>query len=104
MLFLNELPELKRHVLEVLRQPLEDGQITIVRVASKTTCPSQFMLVAAMNPCPCRYLGDPMGQCTYSPERVSHYRSKISGLLLDRIDIHIEIPKIKDKELRSKKI
>ncbi len=103
VLFLDELPEFKRNTLEVLRQPLEDGSVTIARAGSKATYPASFMLVAAMNPCPCGYLGDPIGRCNCTPARVKQYRSKISGPLLDRIDICVEVPKIKYKELRSKR-
>ncbi|MBU8909801.1 MAG: YifB family Mg chelatase-like AAA ATPase [Desulfobacterales bacterium] len=99
VLFLDELPEFKKNVLEVLRQPLEDGKVSISRAGMKATYPSQFMLVAAMNPCPCGYLSDPMGKCTCTHPQIQKYRSKISGPLLDRIDIQIEVPRIEYKDL-----
>lgn len=102
VLFLDELPEFKKNVLEVLRQPLEDGKVSIARAGMKATYPSQFMLVAAMNPCPCGYLSDPMGKCTCTLPQIQKYRSKISGPLLDRIDIQIEVPRVEYKELAVK--
>lgn len=101
VLFLDELPEFKRSALEVLRQPLEDGQVTISRSAGKVTFPCAFMLVAAMNPCPCGYLGDPRHECRCTPSQVQRYRARISGPLLDRIDLHIEAPALSFAELRS---
>lgn len=101
VLFLDELPEFKKNVLEVLRQPLEDGKVSIARAGMKATYPSKFMLVAAMNPCPCGYLSDPHGKCTCTQPQVQKYRSKISGPLLDRIDIRIEVPKVPYKDLGS---
>jgi magnesium chelatase family protein len=101
VLFLDELPEFKRSALEVLRQPLEDGVVTISRSAGKVTLPCCFMLVAAMNPCPCGYLGDPKHECRCGPTNIQRYRSRISGPLLDRIDIHIEAPDLSISELRQ---
>ncbi|BAV32370.1 Fis family transcriptional regulator [Sulfuricaulis limicola] len=92
VLFLDELPEFDRHVLEVLREPLESGTITISRAARQAEFPARFQLVAAMNPCPCGYYGDVSGRCRCTPDKVSQYRSRISGPLLDRIDMHIEVP------------
>src|SRR5271155_4297164 len=102
VLFLDELPEFQRNVLEVMRQPLEDGHVTISRAALSVSFPSRFMLAAAMNPCPCGFFGDPTRDCHCSPTLIQRYVSKISGPLLDRIDIHIEVPAVKYKELRSK--
>ncbi|MBR9980727.1 MAG: YifB family Mg chelatase-like AAA ATPase [Desulfatitalea sp.] len=99
VLFLDELPEYKKHVLEVLRQPLEDGCVTISRASSSVTFPARVMLVAAMNPCPCGYHGDPAHACTCTPRQIHHYRSRISGPLMDRIDIHIEVPAVPYKAL-----
>jgi magnesium chelatase family protein len=101
VLFLDELPEFERNVLEVLRQPLEEGNVTIARAALSVTFPSRFMLAAAMNPCPCGYFGDSTRECRCTPPQIQRYVSKISGPLLDRIDIHIEVPAVKYKELRS---
>ena len=101
VLFLDELPEFKRSALEVLRQPLEDGQVTISRSAGKITVPCAFMLVAAMNPCPCGYLGDPKHNCRCTPTQIQRYRARISGPLLDRIDLHVEAPALSMSELRS---
>lgn len=101
ILFLDELPEFKRSTLEVLRQPLEDGYVTISRAAGKFTFPSRFSLVAAMNPCPCGYLGDPARECRCSPNQIEKYRQRISGPLLDRIDLHVDVPAVNYKELRS---
>lgn len=103
VLFLDELPEFKRSALEVLRQPLEDGDVTISRSAGKITLPCAFMLVAAMNPCPCGYLGDPKHECRCSPTNIQRYRARISGPLLDRIDLHIEAPALSLGELRNEK-
>lgn len=99
VLFLDELPEFNRRTLEVLRQPLEDRQVTISRALSSTTFPADFMLVAALNPCPCGYRNDPRRQCQCTPPQVEKYMAKISGPLLDRIDIHIEVPAVPFKEL-----
>ncbi|MDH5544189.1 MAG: YifB family Mg chelatase-like AAA ATPase [Gammaproteobacteria bacterium] len=94
VLFLDELPEFDRRVLEVLREPLESGGITISRATRQIDFPARFQLIAAMNPCPCGYLGDSDGRCRCTSEQVSRYRNKISGPLLDRIDLHIEVPRI----------
>jgi magnesium chelatase family protein len=101
VLFLDELPEFQRNVLEVMRQPLEDGCVTIARAAVSVSFPSRFMLAAAMNPCPCGFFGDATRECHCSPPQIQRYVSKISGPLLDRIDIHIEVPAVKYKELRG---
>ena len=101
VLFLDELPEFKRSALEVLRQPLEDGQVSISRSAGKITLPSSVMLVAAMNPCPCGYTGDRSRECRCTVPQIQRYRSKISGPLLDRIDLHIEAPSLRIEELRN---
>lgn len=99
VLFLDELPEFKRNVLEVLRQPLEDGQVTIARALTSLTYPARFMLAAAMNPCPCGYATDPQRECGCSPGEIQRYLSRISGPLLDRIDIHIEVPSLRYREM-----
>jgi magnesium chelatase family protein len=101
VLFLDELPEFKRSALEVLRQPLEDGQVSISRSAGKITLPCSVMLVAAMNPCPCGYTGDRSRECRCTVPQIQRYRSKISGPLLDRIDLHIEAPSLRIEELRD---
>jgi magnesium chelatase family protein len=101
VLFLDELPEFKRSALEVMRQPMEDGNVTISRSAGKITLPCSFMLVAAMNPCPCGYLGDPRRECRCGPTQIQRYRARISGPLLDRIDLHIEAPSVGVSEMRS---
>ncbi|MCF7741270.1 MAG: YifB family Mg chelatase-like AAA ATPase [Candidatus Marinimicrobia bacterium] len=103
VLFLDELPEFKKNVLEVMRQPLEDGDVTISRAKSTLSYPATFMLIAAMNPCPCGYATDPNNHCSCTPSQIQRYISKISGPLLDRIDIHIEVPAVDFKELSSKK-
>ncbi|MDO8845315.1 MAG: YifB family Mg chelatase-like AAA ATPase [Methylicorpusculum sp.] len=100
-LFLDELPEFDRKVLEVLREPLETGHITISRAARQADFPARFQLIAAMNPCPCGYLGDPSGRCHCSSEQVARYRSRISGPLLDRIDMHLEVPRVSLEVLRK---
>jgi len=102
VLFLDELPEFDRKVLEVLREPLESGHITISRAARQADFPASFQLLAAMNPCPCGYLGHFNGKCRCTPDQVSRYRSKISGPLLDRIDLHIEVPALPEDELTSR--
>lgn len=102
VLFLDELPEFKKNVLEVLRQPLEDGRVTISRSLVSLTYPSRIMLVAAMNPCPCGYLADPVHPCNCTPIGVHRYRSRISGPLLDRIDIHVEVPAVTYRDLSDR--
>ena len=102
VLFLDELPEFARNVLEVMRQPLEDGQVTIARATTSLTFPARFMLAAAMNPCPCGYFNDSTRECTCSPAQIQRYVSKISGPLLDRIDIHIDVPAVKYADLAGK--
>jgi magnesium chelatase family protein len=99
ILFLDELPEFKRHVLEVLREPLEEGAITISRAAGQTTFPAMFNLIASMNPCPCGYFGSAERECTCGEGTVERYRGRISGPLLDRIDIHIEVPSVHVRDL-----
>ena len=101
VLFLDELPEFDRHTLEVLRQPLEDGHVTISRVQSSVTFPCRMMLVGSMNACPCGNLGHPRKACTCTPRQIRNYQAKISGPLLDRIDIHVEVPAVEYRELRS---
>ncbi len=99
ILFLDEFPEFKKNVLEMLRQPLEDGQVSISRAALSLTYPANFMLVAAMNPCPCGFLGDPQHDCTCTPPMLQRYRNRLSGPLLDRIDLHVEVPRVPHKDL-----
>jgi magnesium chelatase family protein len=94
VLFLDELPEFDRRVLEVLREPLESGRIVISRAARQAEFPARFQLVAAMNPCPCGYLGDNQGRCRCTADQVARYRARISGPLLDRIDLHVEVPRV----------
>jgi magnesium chelatase family protein len=101
VLFLDELPEFDRHVLEVLREPLESGRIAISRAARQAEFPARFQLVAAMNPCPCGYAGDPGGRCHCTPEAIARYRSRISGPLLDRIDIKLDMPRVPHAQLRE---
>jgi len=101
VLFLDELPEFKRNVLEVLRQPLEDGVVTISRAVGSITFPARFMLVAAMNPCPCGYFTHPTKACRCTPVQIQRYISKISGPLLDRIDIHVDVPPLGQEEILS---
>ncbi|KPK02008.1 MAG: hypothetical protein AMK71_03745 [Nitrospira bacterium SG8_35_4] len=102
VLFLDELPEFKRNVLEVLRQPLEDGTVTISRAMNTITYPASIMLICAMNPCPCGYLGDTRHQCVCSPSQIHRYRQRVSGPLLDRIDIHVEVPAVPYKDLSNR--
>jgi magnesium chelatase family protein len=99
VLFLDELPEFDRSVLEVLRQPLEDSRVTISRAAMSLTFPASFMLASAMNPCPCGYFNDPARECRCTPLQIQRYVGRISGPLLDRIDIHIDVPAVRFKEL-----
>ncbi|MBI5190159.1 MAG: YifB family Mg chelatase-like AAA ATPase [Nitrospirae bacterium] len=101
VLFLDELPEFHRNALEVLRQPLEERQVTISRAAASITYPATFMMVAAMNPCPCGFYSDPTHECTCTPRQIQRYRAKISGPLLDRIELHVEVPAVKFRELAS---
>src|SRR5213082_2151005 len=103
VLFLDELPEFKRSTLEVMRQPLEDGKVTVSRAAGSVTFPSEFMLVAAMNPCPCGYYGDLKRECRCGPIQVQRYRQRISGPLLDRIDLHIEVPAVEYRDVASER-
>ncbi|MFT4255562.1 MAG: YifB family Mg chelatase-like AAA ATPase [Pseudoxanthomonas sp.] len=100
VLFLDELPEWDRRALEVLREPLESGMVTISRAARSNEFPARFQLVAAMNPCPCGWAGDPSGRCRCNPEAIHRYRARISGPLLDRIDLHVEVPRLPPQELR----
>ncbi len=102
VLFLDELPEFKKNALEALRQPLEEGNITITRSLVTASFPAKFMLIAAMNPCPCGYFGDRIRTCRCSPQQIRQYQAKISGPLLDRIDLHIEVPSVKYRALASK--
>jgi magnesium chelatase family protein len=101
-LFLDELPQFNRNVLEVLREPLEAGTITISRAGRQADFPARFQLIAAMNPCPCGYLGDLAGECGCSAERVANYRSRISGPMLDRIDLHVEVGRPPREVLRGR--
>jgi magnesium chelatase family protein len=99
VLFLDEFPEFGQNVLEVMRQPVEDKIVTISRASGSLTFPANFMLVAAMNPCPCGYFGDPVKECTCSPTAIGRYQKRISGPLLDRIDIHVEVPRVPYEKL-----
>ncbi len=101
VLFLDELPEFKRATLEVLRQPLEDGRVTLSRTATSLTYPARFMLVAAMNPCPCGFYGDPRHPCTCSLTQINAYRSRISGPLLDRLDLQVQVPAVPFQDLAA---
>jgi magnesium chelatase family protein len=103
VLFLDELPEFRRNVLGALRQPLEEGSVTISRVANRLTYPSKFTLIASMNPCPCGFFTDPKRECHCTPMQIQNYLSRISGPLLDRIDIHLEVPRLKFEHLTDKR-
>jgi magnesium chelatase family protein len=103
VLFLDELPEFKRGALEVLRQPLEDGEVTVSRAVASVTYPARFMLVAAMNPCPCGYFGDSRHQCSCTPGQIHRYRARLSGPLIDRIDIHLDVPSVPYRELSEER-
>ena len=102
VLFLDEMPEFRRSVLEVLRQPMETGTVTVSRVNASVTFPADFMLVGAMNPCPCGYLGDTRRSCTCTPEQVHRYRARISGPLMDRIDLQVEVPRVPYRALEGR--
>lgn len=101
VLFLDELPEFDRRVLEVLRQPLESHEVVISRAARQVRFPARFQLIAAMNPCPCGYASDPSQRCRCTPDMISRYRAKLSGPLLDRIDLHIEVPALPVSDLQQ---
>jgi len=103
VLFLDELPEFKKNVLETLRQPIEDGKITIARSGQTATYPARFSLVASMNPCPCGYYGDGTDRCHCSPQQIRQYQGRVSGPLMDRIDIHIEVPSVRYRDLTARK-
>jgi magnesium chelatase family protein len=102
VLFLDELPEFRKNALEALRQPLEDGRVTITRSSQTATYPARFMLVAAMNPCPCGYFGDRSRPCRCTPQQIRQYQGRISGPLLDRIDIHVEVPSVRYRDLTAR--
>ena len=104
VLFLDELPEFGQHTLEVLRQPLEDKIVTISRAQGSLTFPANFMLIGAMNPCPCGYYGDAYKECTCAPSVITRYQKRISGPLLDRIDIHIEVPRVEYQKLSDNRL
>ena len=104
MLFLDELPEFGPRVLEVMRQPIEDKVVTISRAQGSLTFPANFQLIAAMNPCPCGYYGDPVKPCTCSSATVTRYQKRVSGPLLDRIDIHIEVPRVEYEKLSDDRL
>ena len=101
VLFLDELTEFKKNFLEVMRQPLEDGKVTISRALTSLTYPAQFMLVAAMNPCPCGFYSDPHRECTCTMPQIQRYKAKISGPLLDRIDIHVDVPPVRFQDMST---
>lgn len=98
-IFLDEFPEFPRHVLEALRQPMEDGVVTISRAAGQVTYPAKFILVAASNPCPCGYYGDPVKSCRCLPGQIARYQKRVSGPLIDRIDLHLEVPAVRIEKL-----
>jgi magnesium chelatase family protein len=102
VLFLDELPEFPRHVLEVLRQPMEEGRVRVSRASFSLSLPARFMLVAAMNPCPCGYFTDPKKECSCTPPQIKKYMSRISAPLLDRIDIQLEVPCLKAEDIFAK--
>lgn len=102
VLFLDEMPEFRKDTLDLMRQPLEDGKVTISRISGAVTYPAEFMLVCAMNPCKCGWYGDPSGRCRCSEQAVQSYRSRISGPMLDRIDIVVEVPAVHFEDLRSR--
>lgn len=102
VLFCDEFPEYPRHVLEALRQPMEDGVVTISRAKGSVTYPASFILVAASNPCPCGFYGDPKRACTCLPGQIARYEKRVSGPILDRIDIHIEVPSVETQKLVGK--
>jgi magnesium chelatase family protein len=103
VLFLDELPEFARNVLEVLRQPLEEGTVSISRSRMTVVYPARFILVSAMNPCPCGQYGNPLARCQCTPMQIQRYLARVSGPLLDRIDLHVEVPPVKHAELMSKR-
>ena len=103
VLFLDEMPEFRKDTLDLMRQPLEDGSVTISRVSGAVTYPAEFMMVCAMNPCKCGWYGDRSGRCTCSPQSVENYRSRISGPMMDRIDLVIEVPAVKFEELSDRR-
>jgi len=104
VLFIDEFPEVHRDVLESLRQPMEDGTVSVARAKASYTFPARFILVAAMNPCPCGYFGDPEKECTCSPQQISKYQKKVSGPILDRIDLYVEVPHVKYEKLTDEHI
>jgi magnesium chelatase family protein len=103
VLFLDELPEFKRSALEALRQPIENGTILVSRALMSVEFPAEIMVIASMNPCPCGYLGDPKRECLCSHAQIARYMSRVSGPLLDRIDIHVEVPRVAYRDLRDRR-
>ena len=101
VLFLDELPEWSRHALEVLREPLESGHVVVTRAARSETFPARFQLIAAMNPCPCGWAGDRSGRCRCSADAIARYRGRVSGPLLDRIDLHVDVPRLEPRAMRD---